>query len=72
MFKVSDRVRIKCNADSPYNKKKGVIVRLQENYDKHWQKSIVYIVRLDKPHAPWAKEVGFPEEGLERIGINIV
>lgn len=66
-MKVKDRVKIVCCKESPYYAQKGVIVRLQENTDKKGEKTIIYIVRLDKPHAFWAQEVGFPKEALEKI-----
>jgi len=66
-LKTNDRVMIVCCEASPYNNQKGVIVRTQLNIDKHKQESTTYIVRLDKPHCAWAKEVGFPIEALRRI-----
>lgn len=49
---------------SPYDGATSVVIAEKQNIDKNGEKSMIYIVRLDKP-VNGITEVGFTEDALE-------
>ena len=61
------RVKVHCVELSPYNNKTGVIVGQRVNVDKTGNTSIIFLVRLDRPHRPGFETIGLPLDALEMI-----
>lgn len=49
---------------SPYDKMRGTAIALKENIDKRGDKTLLVVIRLDKPEVSSITTIGLPVDSL--------